>query len=132
MTKLPDTVTDVVECAADVNNELGPKQTEHAYHQAFIVCLSDRGIQLSTEGTITIDYRGNPVARMHPDLIIGGDEKLIVELKHEYDGSEQLRRYLNWSDGSIEGVVGGVMCSFGSELAVRRFDQHGNEVEEDE
>lgn len=106
----------VESCAQSVNDELGPGHRENAYHKAMIVALSDKGVALSTEATIPITYDGRPVARMHPDMVVGDDECLVLELKADYDGTEQLQRYLTYYDD--DGVVGGQMISFGEDLEV--------------
>lgn len=112
---------DVIQCAEDVQEQLGPHLRENAYHEALKVALSDEGIQFTSEATIPVLYRDFPVARMHPDLIVGDDERLILELKVNRNGSQQLRTYLDYADrNDMDGITGGLAISFGDSLEVIR------------
>lgn len=112
----------VEECARDVQDELGPHLRENAYQEALKVALSDEGIQHTEEATIPVMYRGFPVARIHPDMIIGDDERYILELKVDRDGSDQLQTYLNYADEvEMEDIEGGLMLSFGEGLTVKHL-----------
>jgi GxxExxY protein len=116
MSALPVTVR---ECAEDVQAELGPNLRENAYHEALLVALSNEGVQATSEATIPVLYRGFPVARMHPDLIVGSDERYILELKVDRDGTAQLRTYLDYAArNDMDDIVGGLMFSFGDGLEV--------------
>lgn len=111
---------DVIACAEDVQGELGPHLRENAYHEAMLVALSDEGIPFTTEPTIPILYRDFPVARMHPDLIVGNGERLILELKVDRDGTKQLKTYLDYADrADMDEVTGGIMFSFGDGLETK-------------
>lgn len=113
---LPDIVT---ECAERVNDELGPGFREHAYHEALLVELTEQGILHNSETTIPVMYRDIPIARMHPDLVVGDTEKYIVELKVDRDGSAQCARYLDHAESAgMSQIVGGIAISFGTELEV--------------
>lgn len=104
----------VVAEAKMVQEALGPGHRENAYHEALATGLSERGIRHTTEATGTITYRGVPVARIHPDLILQDDENdrtVIVEIKVDSDGTDQLRRYLDNMEADC-----GLMLSFGEEL----------------
>lgn len=110
-------VEDVKQSANDVNDELSPNLRENAYHEAMKVELSERGIVFTSEATIPVMYRGFPVARMHPDLIVGEDERFILELKADRDGRDQLRTYLQYAEKiDMTDVEGGLMISFGEDL----------------
>jgi len=112
----------VQECAQDVNDELGPYLRENAYHKALEVALSDEGIQFTTEATIPVVYREFPVARMHPDLIVGFDERYIVELKVNSGAEKQVKRYLDHADRlGMDDIVGGIVISFGNSLEVEDY-----------
>jgi len=116
---LPDTVRT---CAEDVNDELGAGLRENAYHKALEVALSDEGVQFTTEATIPVLYREIPVARMHPDLIVGTDERYILELKAGRDGTAQLKRYLDYADANgMDSIEGGLMLSFGQKLDTKQL-----------
>lgn len=112
---------DVIACAEDVQQELGPHLRENAYQEALKVALTDEGIQHSTEDTIPVLYRGFPVARMHPDLIVGGDERIILELKVDRHGVNQLSTYLDYADrAGMDDIEYGLSLSFGDGLDTRR------------
>lgn len=115
-----DLLAVVEECAEDVNEELPVGMRENAYHQAMLVALSDAGVEFTTEATIPVTFRGLPIARMHPDLIVTGEEgRYLVELKVSRDGTEQLQGYLHYAEANdMDDVVGGIMVSFGTELDV--------------
>lgn len=115
---VPDTVR---ACARDVNDELGSGLRENAYHKALEVALSDEGVQFTTEATIPVLYRGLPVARMHPDLIVGDDDRYILELKANRDGTQQLKSYLDYAEANEMECEGGLMLSFGPQLDVKQL-----------
>lgn len=109
---------DVKECARDVDAELNPHLRENAYQEAMKVALSDEGIQYTEEATIPIQYRGFPIARVHPDMIVGDDERYIIELKVGHDGTEQLKTYIEYADKIDMECEGGLMISFGEDLLI--------------
>lgn len=112
-------VEDVKESAVDVNDELNPHLRENAYQEAMKVALSDMGIQYTEEATIPILYRDFPIARVHPDMIVGSDERYIIELKVDHDGTQQLKTYIEYADKvGMENIEGGLMISFGSDLMI--------------
>jgi len=112
----------VEECAQDVQDELGPHLRENAYQEALKVALSDEGIQHTEEATIPVLYRGFPVARIHPDMIVGTDERYIIELKVNRDGSDQLQTYLNYAEEvGMDNIEGGMMISFGDGVTVKEL-----------
>lgn len=114
-----NTVDVVRECAHDVNDELGPGLRENCYQKALALALSERDIKFTTEATIPVLYRGFPVARMHPDLIVSdGNDAYIVELKVDSDGSGQAARYVEYAQRNDMGYDGGIAVSFGRECSV--------------
>lgn len=113
--------TAVEDSAERVNDELGAGLRENAYHESLLVELSDRGVPFTTEATIPVMYRGKPVARMHPDLMVGDDELLIVEVKSGRDGTDQLRGYIEHARKSSMDIAGGIMVSFGPTITVKQL-----------
>lgn len=114
-----DTVSVVRRAATSVNESLHSSLQENAFHEALTLELSSIGMQHTSEATIPIRYKDFPVARMHPDLIVGYDDRYILELKVDRDGTEQLDAYLQYAaEASMDGVVGGLMISFGNELDI--------------
>lgn len=113
--------------ARDVNEALGPGLRENAYHEGLKVALADDGIQFTSEATIPVLYRGFPVARMHPDLVVGDDERLLMELKVDRDGSAQLARYIDYAQrNEMDNIAGGIMVNFGSGITVKELDLNGD------
>jgi GxxExxY protein len=112
---------DVTACAEDVQQSLGPHLRENAYQEALKVALSDKGIQFTEEATIPVLYREFPVARMHPDMIIGTDDRIIVELKVDRDGTNQLLTYLDYAEQvGMDDITGGLVLSFGDGLTTNK------------
>jgi GxxExxY protein len=111
-----------VEAAASrVVGELPSGLRENAYHQALSIELSDRnGIRVTDETTIPVYYRGTPVARVHPDMCLIGDDdsRYLVEIKAGYDGRKQLRQYLELAKDSSMDVDSGIFVNFGEDLVV--------------
>lgn len=109
-------------CAKDVQETLGPHLRENAYQEALKVALTEEGVQHTEEATIPVMYRGFPVARIHPDMIVGTDERYIIELKVNRDGSDQLQTYLDYSEAvGMDDIVGGMMISFGDGVEVKQL-----------
>lgn len=118
-----DIVDSVTNSAELVNADLSPFLRENAYQEALKVELSDREIQFTSESVIPVTYRDLPITRMHPDLVVGEDERYILELKVGRDGSDQLRSYLTYAQNIDMGnVVGGLMISFGTDLEIVELD----------
>jgi len=112
----------IEESAQDVQDELGPHLRENAYQEALKVALTAEGVQHDEESTIPVLYREFPVARMHPDMIVGSDERYILELKVNRDGSNQLQTYLNYAEqAGMDDIEGGMMLSFGDGLDVKHL-----------
>lgn len=108
---------DIIECAQNVQGELGGGHRENVYHKAFMLELADAGLVYSTESTFPVLYRDFAIARMHPDLVVGDDDRYVVELKVNRDGTEQLARYLEHAEkNGRDDIKGGVMISFGDQL----------------
>jgi|APHM01.1.fsa_nt_gi hypothetical protein len=113
----------IIDCAERVNSALASNLRENAFQKAFMAELSFSGMAYTTEATIPIVYRGMPIARLHPDLVVGRDERYIIELKVSRDGTGQLRGYMNQAAKiDVDNVVGGIMISFGSSLETNMVD----------
>lgn len=114
-----DTPAIVRRSAGLVNESLHPALRENAYQEALKCELSSTGCKFTEEATIPVKYDGFPIARMHPDLIVGEGDRYILELKVDRDGTAQLDSYLQYAElAGMDDVVGGLMISFGSELDI--------------
>lgn len=115
-------VDDDIEASAQaVHDELGAGFTENVYHSALQIELSSRGVEHSSEGTVPVLYKGQPVGRRRPDLFVkDGDETIIVELKAGSSrGSDQLLQYLGLlGDDSNFEISKGVLIQFNEDLSV--------------
>jgi GxxExxY protein len=106
----------IEEAADEVHGELDSSHRENVYHQAMLVELSDRDVSYTTEATIPVMYKGMPVARGHPDLIVEGDDRYIVELKSgRNSGTKQLERYLQMAADNDMDIAGGFVVTFGKD-----------------
>lgn len=115
---------DLVESCKEVNDVLGSGLRENAYQEALKVALTDKAVQFTEEATIPVLFRGFPVARLHPDLIVGDDSRCIVELKVDRDGSAQAAQYLDHAHTvGLEDIGGAVAVSFGSDLEIQEVDE---------
>jgi GxxExxY protein len=118
-----DIIDDVIEAANEVHDELGSKHTEATYHRALERELSERGIGFSSEGTITIHYKGVPVGKRRPDMFIDGEDgTVVVELKaNSNTGEEQLLDYKNiLDDDSNFDISAGMLIRFNDEVEIVR------------
>lgn len=118
-----DTVDELIEAANDVHDALGPKHTESTYHSALERELSERGIGFTSEGTITIYYKGSPVGKRRPDMFVDADDgQIVVELKAgSMAGEEQLRNYENiLSDDNNFNISSAVLIRFNDDIETIR------------
>ena len=72
-------VKETMDCGYAVHKALGPGFLEPAYRNAFSLELSAQSIPFECEKSITVQYRGRPVALHRLDLIVRGC--VLVELK---------------------------------------------------
>jgi len=118
------TVTqDVIDAAEEVHSVLGPGCSESTYHSALEYELSERGIAHSSEGTVPILYKGNPVGKRRPDIFVtDGDETIVVELKAGSDrGESQMLNYVEiLKDDSNFDVREGLLLQFNDDLIVTK------------
>lgn len=109
-------IEEVVEGAAHVHKELGEEWTESIYHRALERELSERGVAFSSEGTLSVMYKGVPVGRRRPDLFVESDDGIIVvELKAgSNSGEDQLIEYLDLveTDPAFDDLAGGILIQF--------------------
>lgn len=111
----------IVESAEEVHEELGVGHTESTYHRAMEREFSERGIPFTSEGTIPIFYKGNPVGRRRPDMFVEGEDgTIIVELKAgSNSGEAQLLDYQDiLGDDSNFNIVGGILVRFNDDVEV--------------
>lgn len=123
----------VREIAQEVYEELGGGFDESIYRDAMMIELKEEGILCVRERNIDLYYKEHLLGQGRIDLLVGEEEKIIVELKTKgvlsARDKNQLRTYLNSSrlDSSIPDVSCGVLINF------QRFDEEQIEYDfEDE
>ena len=72
-------VYDIVNCAMEVHNEVGPGLHEKPYENALVVEFGLRGIPFSQQEHFPVLYKTVQVAEYIPDLIAYG--KIVVDAK---------------------------------------------------
>lgn len=105
-------ITDVIECAKRIRQQLGPGFLEKVYKNAMVVELRKLKLNFETEKLIQVLYDGIVVGEYRTDIIVEG--KLILELKATQDLSianeVQLVNYL-----TSTGIDDGLLINFGSD-----------------
>ena len=75
-----DKITEtVIGCAFEIINELGIGFLESVYHNALCLLLKQKGLRVSIQHPIKVQFRGECVGDFFADLFV--EECLIVELK---------------------------------------------------
>lgn len=87
-------------CYFEVLNELGSGFLEDVFQAAMVIALRDAGLDVREKAPLNVWFRGRPIARFYPDIVVNG--VVLVELK---TGSEieprheaQTLNYLRASD----------------------------------
>jgi GxxExxY protein len=70
---------DIIGAAMAVLNELKPGLDEKLYENALVIELAARGHKAEQQREYPVHYRGKPIGKLVPDLIV--DEKVIVDPK---------------------------------------------------
>lgn len=80
MSQFNDAMTSrIIEAVIKVHQTLGPGFIESVYHNALILELCRRRIEIDTEKLISIFYEGQIVGKHRLDLVVAG--QVIVEVK---------------------------------------------------
>lgn len=99
--ELSELTQKVREIAEEVYNELGGGFDESIYRDAMMIEMIEREIPCVRERNIDLYYKGHLLGQGQIDLLVGDEEKIIVELKAKGNLSgrdkNQLRMYLNSS-----------------------------------
>ena len=72
-------ITQVIGCAIRVHKELGPGFLESIYSNALAIELKVMNIPFEREKSITMSYRGVPIAGQRLDFVVA--ERVILEIK---------------------------------------------------
>jgi GxxExxY protein len=80
MSQFNDILTSkIIEAVIKVHQSLGPAFVESIYHNALVLELSRRGMDVDTEKRIPVYYEGQIVGNHRLDLVI--EQEVIVETK---------------------------------------------------
>ncbi len=78
--KIQNITYEIINCAYEVHNSLGPGLLESVYQKALIHELKLRGFKVSSEVPVDIEYKGINVGdNLRLDILV--DEEVVVELK---------------------------------------------------
>jgi GxxExxY protein len=115
----------VIGCAIEVSNTLGPGFFEKVYEKALCVELEKSGICFQCQRSVVVTYKGSLVGEYVTDIIV--EEKLLLELKavstlcSEHEA--QLMNYLKATGLSV-----GLLLNFGKpKLGIKRMVWNHNE-----
>lgn len=108
----------IIEAFFDVYNELGSGMLESVYSAALDFELRARGHHVEREFWTDVFYKGQPVARQRPDMIV--DRAVVLEIK----ATERLplfarRQLLNYL--TVTKLDLGLILHFGPEAKVYRL-----------
>ncbi len=116
--KLSDLTETIIGVFYDVYNELGYGFLESVYRNALKIALSEKGLQVATEVSVPVFFRGQNVGDFRADVVVNGC--ILLELKtagaivvaHE----AQLLNYLRATTLEL-----GLILNFGRKPQVRRL-----------
>lgn len=69
----------IIGCAMTVLNKLRPGLHEKMYEKALVIELRKQGHQVDQQIEFLVEYDGNPIGKLIPDLIV--DNSIIVDTK---------------------------------------------------
>ena len=69
----------VLGCCFEVMKELGPGFQEAIYKNALLIVMREQGLQIETEQTFEVIFRGRVIGRYRADLVV--EKSVVVELK---------------------------------------------------
>ena len=70
---------EILSCCFEVMKELGPGFQENVYKNALLIVMRDQELQVETEQSFEVVFRGRMIGRYRADLIV--EKTVIVELK---------------------------------------------------
>ena len=83
----PELSYDIIGCAFEVLNELGPGHLEKFYQKALSIALSGKKIEFKEQVYHTLKFKDKIIGKMYFDFLV--EEKIIVELKKDNRFSKQ-------------------------------------------
>ena len=109
---LPELSFDIVGCAFDVYNEIGPGHLEKIYQKAFAIALKNKNISFMEQFYAPLFYKGQVIGKHFIDFLI--EDKIIVEIKkgnyYSKSNIDQVNQYLISCDLQLA-----LLINFGNE-----------------
>jgi GxxExxY protein len=101
---------EIIGYSYEVMNELGIGFLESVYHKAFEVALRSGGLDVQSEVSLNVSFRGQLVGSFRADLIV--EQKVIVEVKvAETIAGEHKAQVINYLCASS--LLVGLIINFG-------------------
>lgn len=102
----------------DVYNELGPGFIESVYEKALAIALREGGLQVQTQFSIPVWFRGQLVGNFSADVLVNGVVLLELKAAKTLDmvHQAQLMHYLKATDIEV-----GLLLNFGGRAEFRRI-----------
>jgi GxxExxY protein len=96
----PELSYQIVGCAFEVWNELGPGHSEKIYQNAFAVVLKEKGLVFTEQVYYSLKFKNQIIGKAFLDFLV--EEKIIVEIKKDVSFTksniEQVLNYLKLSN----------------------------------
>jgi GxxExxY protein len=102
----------------DVYNELGPGFIESVYEKALAIALREAGLQVQTQFSIPVWFRGQLVGNFSADVLVNGVVLLELKAAKTLDmvHQAQLMHYLKATEIEV-----GLLLNFGGRPEFRRI-----------
>ncbi len=110
----------IIKASFLVSNELGIGFLESVYEKALIIALRDEGLNVLSQVSLKVSFRGEEVGHFLADIIV--EDKVILELKAvKALKPEHVAQVLNYLKAT--GMPIGMLINFGTpKLEYRRFN----------
>ena len=107
----------------EVHRQLKPGLDEKLYEKALIIELSQRGLSVSSQKQFPVQYKGQPIGTLIPDLIV--EDKVIIDTKvvsefHTVHISQMLG-YLNITDLEVALLINFKNASLEHQRVFRKY-----------
>ncbi len=114
---LPEELTrKILEACFEVSNELGAGFLESVYERALLIALHDKDIQVQSQVSLSVKFRGQVVGEYFADILV--ENIIILELKAVKDlASEHQAQVINYLKAT--GIEVG-FCNCSQHVILRR------------
>lgn len=91
----PELSYQIIGCAYDVFNSIGPGHSEKIYQKSLSVSLDERQLKYSEQVYYDLKFKGKTVGKGFLDFLV--DEKIIIEIKKdEFFSKTNIEQVLNY------------------------------------